>query len=159
MLTLGRFRSMTESYGADLDRWPEQARADARALLSVSAEARTMLEGVRALDDLIETTHVQEDGLLWQPGEQDAALVRLRAGVAARIAALPARPPRATDRMRAWLRGGAAPARLRWLGLATGGACAIICGLLIGGRYESAPTSPGVLNQMLRPAVLEILPD
>ena len=158
MLTLGRFRSMTESYGADPDRWPEQARADARALLSVSAEARAMLEEGRALDDLIETTHAREDGLLWQPGEQDAALERLRAGVAARIGALPVRP-RATDRLRAWFRGEAAPVRLRWLGLATGGACAIICGLLIGGQYESAPTSAGVLNQMLRPAVLEILPD
>lgn len=158
MLTLGRFRSMTESYGADPDRWPEQARADARALLSVSAEARAMLEDVRALDDLIETTHAQEDGLLWKPGEQDAALERLRAGVAARIATLPVRP-RATDRLRTWFRGEAAPIRLRRLGLATGGVCAIICGLLIGGRYESPPTSPGVLNQMLRPAVLEILPD
>ena len=157
MLTLGRFRSMTESYGADLDRWPERARADARALLSVSAEARAMLEEARALDDLIETTHAQEDGFLWQPGEQDAALERLRAGVAARIGALAVRP-RATDRL-GWFRGEAAPVRLRWLGLATGGACAIICGLLIGGRYESAPASPGVLNQMLRPAVLEILPD
>jgi hypothetical protein len=157
MLTLGRFRSMTESYGADLARWPERTRADARALLSVSAQACAMLEEVRALDDLIETTHAQEDGLLWQPGEQDAALERLRAGVAARIAALPVRP-RATGRLE-WFRGAAAPARLRWLGLATGGACAIICGLLIGGRYESTPTSPGVLNQMLRPAVLEILPD
>ena len=158
MLTLGRFRSMTESYGADLDRWPEQARADARALLSVSAEARAMLKEVRVLDDLIETTHAREDGLLWQPGEQDAALERLRAGVAARIAALPVRP-RATDRLRAWFRGEAAPIRLRWLGLATGGVCAIICGLLIGGRYEPVPTSPGVLSQLLRPPALEILPD
>ena len=158
MLTLGRFRSMTESYGADLARWPEQARADARALLSVSAEARAMLEEARALDDLIETTHAREEGLLWKPGEQDAALERLRTGVAARIAALPV-GPRVTNRLREWLRSEAAPVRLRWLGLATGGACAIICGLLIGGRYESASTSPGVLNQMLRPAVLEILPD
>ena len=158
MLTLGRFRSMTESYGADLARWPEQARADARALLSVSAEARAMLEEARALDDLIEATHAQEEGLLWKPDEQDAALERLRTGVAARIAALPVRP-RVTNRLRAWFRSEVAPVRLRWLGLATGGACAIICGLLIGGQYESAPTSPGVLNQMLRPAVLEILPD
>jgi hypothetical protein len=158
MLTLGRFRSMTESYGADLARWPEQARADARALLSVSAEARAMLEGARALDDLIEATHAQEEGLLWKPDEQDVALERLRTGVAARIAALPVRP-RVTNRLRAWFRSEVAPVRLRWLGLATGGACAIICGLLIGGRYESNPTSPGVLNQMLRPAVLEILPD
>ena len=158
MLTLGRFRSMTESYGADLERWPQQARADARALLSVSEEARGLLEEARALDNLIETTRAQEDGLLWQPGEQDAALERLRAGVASRIAALPLRP-RAGGRLLEWFRGEVAPARFRWLGLATGGVCAIVCGLLVGGRYESAPTPPGVLNQMLRPAVLEILPD
>ena len=158
MLTLGRFRSMAESYGADLERWPEQARADARALLSVSEEARAMLEEARALDDLIATTRAQEDGLLWQPGEQDAAVERLRAGVAARIAALPVRP-RAMGRLREWFRSEVTPVRLRWLGLASGGACAVICGLLIGGRYESPPTSAGVLNQMLRPAALEILPD
>jgi len=158
MLTLRRFRSMTESYGADLARWPEQARADARALLSVSEDARALLEEAQALDDLIQATHAQEEGLRWKFGEQDAALERLRSGVAARIAALPARP-RTRDRLRHWFQGEAAPARLRWLGLATGGACAIIGGLLIGGHYESASTSPGVLNQMLRPAVLEILPD
>jgi hypothetical protein len=117
-----------------------------------------MLEEADALDDLIETTHAREESLLWKPGEQDAALERLRSGVAARIAALPVRP-HATNRWGEWFRGEVAPVRLRWLGLATGGACAIICGLLIGGRYESAPTAPGVLNQMLRPAVLEILPD
>lgn len=158
MLTLGRFRSMTESYGADLERWPQQARADARALLSVSEQARGLLEEARALDVLIETTRAQADGLLWQPGEQDAALERLRTGVASRIAALPPHP-RARDRLLEWFRGEVAPARLRWLGLVTGGVCAIICGLLVGGRLGPASTSPGVLNQMLRPAVLEILPD
>ena len=158
MLTLGRFRSMTESYGADLARWPEQARADARALLSVSADARALLEEARALDDLIGTTHEQEEGLLWRPGEQEAALERVRAGVASRIATLPVRR-RVTDRLREWLGGEAAPARLRWAGLVAGGACAVIAGLMVGGQYESAPTGPGALNQMLRPAVLEFLPD
>ena len=154
MLTLERFRSMTESYGADPDRWPEQARADARALLSASEEARTMLDEARVLDALIETTRAREDGLLWKPGEQHAALERLRSGVAARIAA-PSVWPRALDNFR----GEATPVRLRWLGLATCGACAIICGLLIGGRYEPVPTSSGGLSQLLRPPVLEILPD
>lgn len=154
MLTLERFRSMTGSYGADLERWPEQARADARTLLAASEEARTMLDEARVLDALIETTRTQEDGLLWRPGEQDAALERLRSGVAARIAA-PSVRPRALDHFR----GGATPLRLRWLGLATCGACVIICGLLIGGRYEPVPTSPGVLSRLLRPPVLEILPD
>lgn len=156
MLTLGQFRSMTESYGADPARWPEQARADAQALVSVSEEARAMLDEARVLDELIETTHAREDGLLWKSGEQDAALERLRAGVAARIAALPMRL-RAMDRLREWFRVEAAPVRLRWL--AAGGACAIIGGLLIGVQYEPVPTSPGVLNQMLRPAVLEFLPN
>ena len=143
MLTLGRFRSMTESYGADLARWPQEARADARALLSVSAEARALLEEARALDELIGTTQQREDGLLWQPGEQEAALGRVRAGVAARIAT---EAPRREFR---W----------RWVGLVAGGACAVIVGLMVGGQYEPAPTGPGVLNQMLRPAVLEFLPD
>jgi hypothetical protein len=158
MLTLERFRSMTESYGADLARWPEQARADARALLSDSSDARALLEEAGALDDLIRTTQQQEDGLLWQPGEQEAALERVRAGVAARITSLPVRP-RAIDRLREWLGGAATPLRLRWVGLVAGGACAVIVGLMVGGQYEPAPAGPGVLNQMLRPAVLEFLPD
>ena len=117
-----------------------------------------MLDEARALDELIEATRVREDGLLWQPGEQDAALERLRSEVATRIAALPVRPP-ATNRFREWFRGEATPVRLRWLGLATCGACAVIGGLLIGGKYDPVPAAPGVLNQLLRPAGLEILLD
>jgi hypothetical protein len=33
MLTLRRFRTMADSYGADLLRWPDGARAEAQALL------------------------------------------------------------------------------------------------------------------------------
>ena len=46
MLTLGRFRSMTESYGADPDRWPEQARADARALRGLMPSPEHFSAGV-----------------------------------------------------------------------------------------------------------------
>lgn len=40
MLTPRRLRAMAHSYGADLLRWPDEARAEAQALLEVSPEAR-----------------------------------------------------------------------------------------------------------------------
>ena len=44
MLTLQRFQALLGIYGADFRRWPEEARGAAEALLSISAEARALLE-------------------------------------------------------------------------------------------------------------------
>jgi len=52
-LTLERFAALVEAYGGDVERFPERERARARALSLRSREARRMLEGARALDDLL----------------------------------------------------------------------------------------------------------
>jgi hypothetical protein len=161
MITLRRLRALTESYGADLRRWPPDLRDQAQELLSSSPEARGLFEDARRLDVAIDAASACEDGQRWQRGEQQAALARLRSGVAARILveqrppSLHARGPFA--RLLSGL-GGASPG-LRRAGLATSAVFAIIAGLLIGTTYGSAPAPAGVLSMLLRPAVLEILPD
>ena len=88
MLTLRRFRTMADSYGADLLRWPDGARAEAQALLNASPAARALLDEARTLDHAIEAAGASEDAVLWELlTGQDAAMARLRSGVEARIAA------------------------------------------------------------------------
>ena len=163
MLTLRRFEALVDTYGADPHRWPQELRVDAQALLSTSPEARALLAEARALDDVIEAAGSSADSLRWPPGEQELALVRLRAGVAARIAA--SAPPQPARSRFAWWPAAAGrrvgSPRLRLLGLATGGAFAIIVGLAIGSLYESAnaPVPQGVLVSVLQPAALGILAD
>ena len=53
-LTLTEFRRLVEAYGADLGRWPEDAREPARALLATSAEARTLSGAELALDTVLQ---------------------------------------------------------------------------------------------------------
>jgi hypothetical protein len=158
MLTLGRFKALAGSYGADLRRWPEALRGEAQALVNVSAEARACLDAARALDEAIEAASRQEDGVLQQPGEAEAALARLRSGVAARIAQSPAR--RAGRRRAGWGPEGGRRwmllPQLRWAGVATGGGVAILAGVLIGALYSPAPAPEGVLS-LLDPAPIHIL--
>lgn len=155
MLTLRRFRAMAGSYGADLWRWPEAVRANARALLADEPEARAILEEARTLDEAIEAASAREDATTWQPGEAAAALARLRSGVDARIAA--ATPSR---RRSGWALAAAGPwghaLHLGWVGLATGGGFAIMAGLLIGALYGSVPEPDAVL-MMLQPAPIHAL--
>ena len=105
MLTLRRFRTMADSYGADLLRWPDGARAEAQALLKASPAARALLDEARTLDDAIEAAGASEDAVLWEPDGQDAALARLRSGVEARIVASAERRP--TFRRTGWALGAA----------------------------------------------------
>jgi hypothetical protein len=147
MLTLRRFRAMAESYGADLQRWPDALRSEAQALARGSAEARAVLDEARALDEAVAAAGAREDtALLWQPGAQDAALARLRSGVAGRIGHRPA------DRHFGWrlaIAGWRGAPELRWIGLATGGGAAILAGLLIGAMYASPPASDSTLATLL----------
>lgn len=152
MMTLRRFRAMADIYGADLRRWPEEVRGEAEALVTVSLQARTFLDEARRLDDAIEAASAHEDAVLWRPGEQDAALARLRSGVEARIAASARRLPAAGGGR------GILSLRLRWLGMATGGGFAVMAGLLIGALYVSAPEPEGVL-MLLQPAPIQVLAD
>ena len=152
MLTLEGFRAMAESYGADLRRWPEQSRGDAEALLeTAAAEARAILAEARTLDGAL----ARADAMLRLPGGEDAALARLRARVAARIAAP------AEHRLEALK--AAILRRLPWLppfglGLAAGSGLAIMAGLLIGALYTAAPSSDSLLG-LLQPAPIHVFED
>lgn len=166
MLTLERLRALTESYGADLQRWPEETRAAAQALLSQSSEARALLEEARVLDDMIAAATAHEESARWRTGERHVAMARLRARVGARIATTEVIR---TTPLRSWLMGllfgsrqpdsaqSAVALRLRWIGLATTGALAVAAGLVIGAMYEATPATTGVLTQLLQPATFAIL--
>jgi len=147
MLTLRRFRRMAEIYGADLRRWPDKVRADAQALRTVSPQARAILGDARVLDEAIEAAGARENAMLRQPGESDTALARVRAGVAARIAASGARRP-------SW----APPWQLWWLGMAAGSGLAVAVGLLLGATVGSEPAADDLLA-MLQPAPIHMLAD
>src|SRR5512146_762406 len=95
MLSLRRFRKLSESYGAYLERWPAEVRREAMILLKESRDARVILEEMRSFDAAIAAATEREDQEFWQAGEQAAALARVRAGVGARIAS-PIRPHRDT---------------------------------------------------------------
>jgi hypothetical protein len=159
MMTLKRFRLLSESYGADLLRWPAEARDEAQALLSASAEARALFEEARRLDAAIGAASAHEQAQRWPLDERNQALTRLRSRVALQIAAEAVRPP---VRRLGWLLRGQHPTaspRLRRWGLATSGVFAIVLGLLVGTLYAPAPAPVAVLTALLRPAALEILPE
>jgi len=178
MMTLRRFRALTQSYGAELQRWPQDERGAAEELLESSGEARALLEQEGSLDEAIAAASARERSERWPQGAEDAALARLRSGVANRIAAEQARDKRRTAGegtadaalqagkprgLFGWLLGGEqeiVALRRRRLGLATSGALAIVAGLLVGGLYAPAPApAGGVLTALLQPATLEILAD
>ena len=162
MLTLQRFKIMADSYGANPQRWPEELRREAEMLLNVSTEARALLEEARKLDEAIDAARAAEDAGRWGPGEQSAALARLRSGVEARIAST---PHRLSDRRRGfglatgigsqWI----PSVRLYLLGMAAAGSCAVMVGFLIGSIYVSEPASDSALAMLLQPAPIHILSD
>ena len=157
MMTLRRFRALAQSYGAELHRWPREERGAAQALLESSEEARALLAQERSLDAAISAASPRG------AQAQDAALARLRSGVAARIATEDIRAQQPGGLFSWLLRGGQdfVSLRRRRLGLATSGALAIVAGLLIGAMYGPAPASApvGVVAALLQPATLDILSD
>ena len=52
-VTLERFMTIVDAYGASAERWPASERRGALALLSASSEARTRLAEAKALDGLL----------------------------------------------------------------------------------------------------------
>lgn len=101
-MKLERFKELTDSYGADLRRWPKAERDAANAVLEHSAQARLLLEAARTLDKALQETAVDQDAGHWSAGELEAALVRLRIEVSRRIShAAPVEKPPAWRR--AWV--------------------------------------------------------
>lgn len=159
MMTLRRFRALADSYGADLQRWPETERDAARALLRRSPAAESALAAAQRLDAAIAAASSQEHAATWQPGEADAALARLRSGVASGISASARRRPTAPrgwtlatlqHRVRFWPTGVAS--------VAASGAIAIMAGVLIGTLYNAEPPPDGLLAT-LQPTPIHLLED
>jgi hypothetical protein len=149
MLRLRQFRAMADSYGGDLQRWPQEMRREAQALLNVSPQARAFLEEARALDDAIATASARSDAAARRIGEDDAVLAKLRSGVAARIAVpMPRRQPAGWHHARALFRQVKEfiSANLVWVGMATSGSLAVFAGFLFGTLYASPPASDLVLS-------------
>ncbi|HUC18499.1 MAG TPA: hypothetical protein VMA37_12530 [Acetobacteraceae bacterium] len=155
MLTHRRFKALTESYGAELQRWPEEVRGEARVLVNTSARARRILAEARALDEALEATRIREDEKLWPPGERNAALARVRAGVASRLSSAPLRGRRFFGHELPRGSGWAIIGSLGWVGLLAGSFVAIAAGLMIGSFYAPSQAPIDVLA-MLQPAPINI---
>jgi hypothetical protein len=161
MLTLKRFAALAESYGGDLRRWPDDTRGEAQALLNVSPQARSIIDDAQKLDSAIEAAGLHEDHQLLPPGEQEAALARLRTGVTARIAAAEAgTSANRQSRLMLMMVALAGSPQPRWAaGMATAAALAILAGLWLGGIGATASATDTVLSLLQRPPSIQILAD
>ena len=159
MMTLERFKSLADSYGGRIERWPSLTRQDAFDLLTRSAAAREVLEDARELDAAIARADEAQDARSWPPGETGAAMVRLRARVAARIAARESAQhgPRIEPKS-FWAKILLKPLQPGWGGLVTGGVLAVAAGLVIGLLSTSTPP-PGNVLLLLEPTPLQIFTD
>ncbi|SDB43843.1 hypothetical protein [Belnapia rosea] len=109
-----QFARALDRHGPVMAGWPETERAAAATLLAGSAEARGLLQAALALDARLRRDLPQPDA---------AAVARLQAGIARRIARAPLpSPPGPLPRLLALLRP-AAPAG--WGALATMATCAL----------------------------------
>lgn len=155
MMTLKRFKALADSYGGDLQRWPERVRPQARALLDSSPEAESIIASARELDEAITAAAAQRSESLWSGDRRKAAMVRLRNGVAAQIA--PANPEMTPGRTSIRIVR-KTPRRFGWISLATAASVAIIAGVVLGVFY-----SPGASNQdllaLLQPSPIQLLTD
>jgi hypothetical protein len=153
MLKISRFEELTAAYGADLERWPEELRSEAQALLAVSDRARAALAEARTLDEAIKAARARDDARTWKLGEHHAALARLRAGVAARVEIPTGSAARALLRYKSSKTSGgnARRSHLRWVGIAALCTAAVVCGVLIGARYAPPARSASLFSVLQLP--------
>lgn len=146
MLKIELFTSLARSYGANIDLWPVEVRGDALALLEISEVARSVLAEERSMDDALTTARRHRESSLWPPGGRNAALMRLRTNVNARIAPATSRSFRPRRRFfphieRLW-------PYLSWLGIPSGSAIAVAAGLLIGMNFPNLTGSADLLSTL-----------
>ncbi|WP_342627938.1 hypothetical protein AAC691_17985 [Nguyenibacter vanlangensis] len=159
MMNPERFSVLAETYGAVLARWPESERQDAQALLKMSATARGILAAQRDVDDLIARAFEEEASLFAQRAaheDPEAAVTRLRAGVAGRIAA-EATPKRGPGARFGWRLPGLVPGRVaaengvlavRWTAMMFGGGVVVAGGLWLG-WIQAGGAPVGLFNALL----------
>jgi hypothetical protein len=158
MMTLRRFRTLADSYGADLQRWPERVRKQALALRDSSAAAQAVISRARELDEAITAAGAARLERLRGGESTDAALHRLHENVSARIRRPPSGGVTALDGMRQHAAIRYRPQRVRWVGLATAAGLAVVAGLALGILYAPS-SSQQDLTALLQPAPLQVLTD
>lgn len=147
MLSIERFTSLARSYGANVDLWPVETRNDALALLDSSKEARAVLAEEALMDDAIAAARRHQEASLWPAGERDAALARLAANVAERIASVRSGfHLRLPGRIFADVRG--LWPDLGWLSVASSGGIAVAAGLFVGMHFPNLPVSGDLLSTL-----------
>ena len=155
MMPLSRFAALADSYGGDIGRWPEIFRDEARALAAASAQARARLAEAARLDAALMAGSRRDLETLLPPAAENAAVERLRRGVAGRIAA-PSRSPATRAAWRSWLADRLpVPPRLSGLadlaklvGLATAGGAVVMAGLLVGALTVAQPDGDALVSLM-----------
>ncbi|MFZ0550631.1 MAG: hypothetical protein WAU49_15825 [Steroidobacteraceae bacterium] len=153
MMTLKRLQKLADSYGADLRRWPQRLHPRARTLLESSAQAREIMAGASEIDQAIGAAAIARSEDLWSRDRPEAALARLRNGVAARIGRATSVADEALIRA---ARGG--PGRVRWISLATAASVAILAGVVLGIVYSPAASHQDLLA-LLQPGPIQLLND
>ena len=149
MMPLSRFAALADSYGGDIGRWPKIFRDEARALAAASAQARARLAEAARLDAALMAGSRRDLETLLPPEAQDAAVERLRRGVAGRSAPpSPAPAPRAA--WRTWLADQlpALPRLTKLAGLATAGGVVVMAGLLVGALTVAQPDGDTLVSLM-----------
>jgi len=160
MLSYRRLFLLIDTYGADPLRWPEVQRSRADELLRISKPARAHLEAARSLDASIRDAVRMADLQLWAPGDQAAALARVRSLVGSVISVPNHRLQRAAYRplFPSAGRCAALTLRTRDLGLAVGYSVAIAAGLFVGSAYVAVSTPRNVVA-IFQPALLQVVTD
>jgi hypothetical protein len=148
-MTLERFRTLANSYGAELRRWPAEERGQAETLLRSSEAARAILNGARTGDDLLGIAPAGNEPAA-SPADE-TAVERLRVGIWARIEASATRsseaPTRAFARWLSW-------PQFRWATLAVASVIAIAAGIWIGKYHESEQPASDIVVTLLQPGPL-----
>lgn len=155
MMPLSRFAALADSYGGDIGRWPEDVQNEAKALAAASAQARARLAEAARLDAALMAGSRRDLETLLPPGAEDAAVARLRRGVAGRIAApSPAPAPRLAwlaqlaDRLPALSRLTDLADLANLAGLATAGGVVVMAGLLVGALSVAQPDGDALVSLM-----------
>ena len=158
MMTLRRFRTLADSYGADLQRWPESLRRPALDLLDSSAEAQAIMSRAKELDEAIAAAGAARDAHHWDGKSSAAALHRLRQNVSARIQRPPPGVAPEFDRSDARTANRRRPRHVGWVGFATAAGLAVVAGLTLGIFYSPSAQPPD-LTALLQPAPMQLLTD
>jgi hypothetical protein len=160
MLSYKCLSLLIDTYGADPLRWPEVHRSRAEELLRISEPARAHLEAARSLDASIRDAVRMADSQLWAPGDQAAALARVRSLVGSVISVQNHKLKGAAYRP-LFLSAGCLAAltlRTRAIGLAFGCSLAIAVGFFVGSDYVAVSTPHNVVA-IFQPALLQVVTD